>query len=215
MIKKEEKGKRGGFKGKKKEKAEFDQKVIDIARVTRVVKGGKRFSFRTTVVIGDKKGRVGVGVDKGPDMKVSTEKAFAQAKKGLVKVDFKGNTIPYQIYQKDGSARVLLKPAVKGRGIVAGGAVRAVISLVGISDITAKMLGSKNKLSNARATIKALESFSVKTVGELKKEEKRKEKDLIKAQESAKKAEAAAAVEAKKEAKKTTGKDPTTPAKIA
>ncbi len=174
MIKKEEKKKRGNF-NKKREKSEFDQKVIDIARVTRVVKGGKRFSFRTTVVIGDKKGRVGVGVAKGPDMKVSTEKAFAQAKKSLVKITFKGNTIPYSVEQKVGSAKVLLKPADKGRGIVAGGAVRAVMSLVGISDITAKMLGSKNKLSNARATIKALENFSVKTVGEMKKEEKNKE----------------------------------------
>ena len=170
MIKKEEKKRKGGF-SKKREKPEFDQKVIDIARVTRVVKGGKRFSFRTTVVIGDKKGRVGVGVAKGPDMKISTEKSFAQAKKNLVKVSFTGNTVPYQVEQKVGSARVLIKPAVKGRGIVAGGAVRAVMNLVGISDISAKMLGSKNKLSNARATIKALEIFSVKTVGEVKKEQ--------------------------------------------
>lgn len=186
MIKKEEKGKKGSFnKGRKKEKSEFDQKVIDIARVTRVVKGGKRFSFRTTVVIGDKKGRVGVGVAKGPDMKVSTEKSFAQAKKNLVKVNFRGNTIPYQVEQKIGSAKVLLKPAVKGRGIVAGGAVRAVMSLVGINDITAKMLGSKNKLSNARATIKALETFDVKTVGELKAEAKKAaEKPVAEAKEN-------------------------------
>jgi small subunit ribosomal protein S5 len=174
MIKKEDKNKRGGFKGKRKEKSEFDQKVIDIARVTRVVKGGKRFSFRTTVVIGDKRGRVGVGIAKGPDMKISTEKAFAQAKKDLVKIDFKGHTIAYPVEQKVGSAKVLLKPASKGRGIVAGGAVRAVIGLVGISDITAKMLGSKNKLSNARATIKALEKFSIKTVGEKKEAELKK-----------------------------------------
>lgn len=170
MIKKEDNKRRKGGFNKKREKPEFDQKVIDIARVTRVVKGGKRFSFRTTVVIGDKKGRVGVGVAKGPDMKVSTEKSFAQAKKNLVKVSFTGNTVPYQVEQKVGSAHVLIKPAVKGRGIVAGGAVRAVMNLVGVSDISAKMLGSKNKLSNARATIKALEKFSVKTVGEMKKE---------------------------------------------
>lgn len=190
MIKKEEekKGRRGNFRGKKKEKSEFDQKVIDIARVTRVVKGGKRFSFRTTLVIGDKRGRVGVGIAKGPDMKISSEKAFAQAKKALVKVSFRGNTIPYQIEHKVGSARVLLKPAVKGRGIVAGGAVRAVMDLVGISDITAKMLGSNNKLSNARATIAALEKFSVKTVGERKQEEKKRE-DAMKVQAAAEKPE--------------------------
>lgn len=197
MIKKEEKTKRrkGGF-DKKREKPEFDQKVIDIARVTRVVKGGKRFSFRTTVVIGDKKGRVGVGVAKGPDMKISTEKSFAQAKKNLVKVNFKGNTVPYQVEQKVGSARVLIKPAVKGRGIVAGGAVRAVMHLAGVSDISAKMLGSKNKLNNARATIKALETFSAKTVGEIKKEQAK-----VEAKEKAV-AKAAKADEAPKQAEK-------------
>ncbi|MFA7169589.1 MAG: 30S ribosomal protein S5 [Candidatus Paceibacterota bacterium] len=204
MIKKEEKSKKGGFnRGKKREKSEFDQKVIDIARVTRVVKGGKRFSFRTTVVIGDKKGRVGVGVAKGPDMKVSTEKSFAQAKKNLVKVNLKGTTIPYQVEQKVGSAKVLLKPAVKGRGVVAGGAVRAVMSLVGISDITGKMLGSKNKLSNARATIKALEIFSIKTVGELKQDEKKKVEKQI---DEVKAETVLAKTEVKREIKKTTVK---------
>jgi len=206
MMKKEEKGnpRKGKFGQRgRKEKSEFDQKVIDIARVTRVVKGGKRFSFRTTVVIGDKKGRVGVGVAKGPDMKVSTEKAVAQAKKGLVKIDFKGTTIAYPVEQKVGSARVLLRPALKGRGIVAGGAVRAVVGLVGISDITAKMLGAKNKLSNARATIKALETFSAKNVGERKAEEK---KLAAKEAAAAAAAEKAAALEKKAAAKKPAAK---------
>lgn len=210
MIKKEEKGNRkGGFRGKKREKSEFDQKVIDIARVTRVVKGGKRFSFRTTVVIGDKKGRVGVGIAKGPDMKISTEKAFAQAKKGLVKIDFKGNTILYPVEQKVGSAKVLLKPASKGRGIVAGGAVRAVVGLVGIADITAKMLGSKNKLSNARATIKALERFSVKTVGEKKADELKSKNEPAKEVKEvvAEKSTVAEEKEEKKEVKKPAKKE--------
>jgi ribosomal protein S5 len=124
-------------------------------------------------------------------MKVSTEKAFAQAKKGLIKVSFRGNTVPYPVDQKVGSARVLIKPAVKGRGIVAGGAVRAVMSLVGVSDVSAKMLGSKNKLSNARATIKALELFSLKTVGEIKKMEQKREEsqNAIKAEKPAEKVE--------------------------
>lgn len=165
---KEDRPKRGSFRRKKREKSEFEQKVIDIARVTRVVKGGKRFSFRTTIVIGDKKGRVGVGVAKGSDMKTSTEKSFAQAKKNLVTVKLKGGTIPYAVEQKLGSAIVLLKPAAPGRGIVAGGAVRSVASLVGINDVTAKMLGAKNKLNNARATIAALEQFSRMTVGQQK-----------------------------------------------
>ncbi|MDF1497815.1 MAG: 30S ribosomal protein S5 [Patescibacteria group bacterium] len=148
------------FKGRRREKPEFDQKVIDIARVTRVVKGGKRFSFRTVVVIGDKKGRVGVGVSKGPDMKASTEKSYADAKKNMIKLSFTGNTIPHQVSQKLGSSKILLKPATKGNGVVAGGAVRTVISMAGISDISGKMLGAKSKLNNARATIKALEQFS-------------------------------------------------------
>lgn len=198
MVNKEEKPKKGAFHKRKKEKSEFDQKVIDIARVTRVVKGGKRFSFRTTIVIGDKKGRVGVGVAKGPDMKASTEKSFAQAKKNLVSVNFKGNTIPYPIKQKVGSAVILLKPAAPGRGIVAGGAVRTVIALVGISDITAKMLGAKNKLNNARATIKALETFSNKTVGEVKKADK---KEAMKAKKAAEKVEKTEVKEEKAEKK--------------
>lgn len=161
---------------KRAEKSEYEQKVIDIARVTRVVKGGKRFSFRTVMVIGDKKGKVGIGVAKGPDMKISTEKSFADAKKNLVKINIEGNTIPYQIYKKLGSARVMLKPAAKGNGIIAGGAVRAVVGLVGINDITGKMLGSRNKLSNARATVEALEQFSIKNTREIILEKEKTEK---------------------------------------
>ncbi len=176
MTKREGKNTRGRFRGR--EKSEFEQKVVDIARVARVVKGGKRFSFRTTIIIGNRKGKVGIGIAKGPDMKVSTEKSFARAKRNLVSVNIKGNTIPYQVYQKLGSAKVLLKPAVKGKGIVAGGAVRAVVSLAGISDISGKMLGSANKLNNARATVEALKQFSVK-----------KTRDIILEKEKTKKAE--------------------------
>ena len=157
----------------KKEKPEYDQKVIDIARVTRVVKGGKRFSFRTAVVIGNKKGKVGVGVAKGPDMRVATEKAYADAKKNMIVINFKGNTIPYSVYQKLGSAKILMKPAAKGHGIVAGGAVRIVVSFAGISDVSSKMLGAKNKLNNARATILALEQFKIKKTREKILEERK------------------------------------------
>lgn len=172
--KREDKKFKGKFKGKKREKSEFDQKVIDIARVTRVVKGGKRFSFRTTMVIGNRRGKVGVGIAKGADMKISTEKAFASAKKNLVDIVLKGNTIAYPISYKLGGAKVLLRPAPKGTGIVAGGAVRSVMALVGINDVTGKMLGSGSKISNARATIEALKLFSKKRVGEIKADEKRK-----------------------------------------
>jgi len=172
MINNRNKDSKNKFR-RRTEKSEYEQKVIDIARVTRVVKGGKRFSFRTVVVIGDKKGRVGIGVAKGPDMKVSTEKSFADAKKNLVKINIEGNTIPYQIHKKLGSARIMLKPAAKGNGIVAGGAVRAVVSLAGINDITGKMLGSRNKLSNARATVDALKQFSIKNTREIALEQKK------------------------------------------
>lgn len=193
MIKEkfEEKNNKGKFRGKRKEKSEFEQKVIDIARVTRVVKGGKRFSFRTTIVVGNKKGKVGVGIAKGADMKISMEKSFAQAKKNVVNVRVVGNTIPYQVIQKLGAAKVLLKPAVRGSGVVAGGAVRVVASLAGIEDITAKMLGSKSKIGNARATIMALQQFSNKKVKELErdriKQDKEKSKNNIPAKEEIKK----------------------------
>lgn len=171
--KKDDKKFKGKFRGKRKERSEYEQKVIDIARVTRVVKGGKRFSFRTTMVIGNKKGRVGVGIAKGADMKISTEKSYASAKKNLVDIAIKGNTIPYPISYKLGGAKILLKPASKGTGIVAGGAVRTVMSLVGVSDVSGKMLGSSSKISNARATIEALKLFSIKNVKQLQFEETR------------------------------------------
>jgi len=164
---------------KEREKREYDQKVIDIARVTRVVKGGKRFSFRTVAVIGNKRGKVGVGVSKGKDMKISTEKSYADAKKNMIELSFSGNTIPYETYHKMGSAKVLLKPAQKGHGIVAGGAVRTVVSLAGISDVSGKMLGSKSKLNNARATIKLLEQFEVKKIKEIKKDEVKKDEKKV------------------------------------
>ncbi len=173
MNKKEELGSKSSFgkksfgRGRKREKPEFEQKIIDIARVTRVVKGGKRFSFRIVIVIGDKKGRVGVGVSKGPDMKAATEKAYADAKKNIITLSFKGSTIPYNVYKKLGSSKILLKPATKGHGIVAGGAVRTIVSLAGIRDISGKMLGAKSKLNNARATIDVLKQFSVKKTREI------------------------------------------------
>ncbi|MFA6097804.1 MAG: 30S ribosomal protein S5 [Candidatus Paceibacterota bacterium] len=175
--KKDDKKFRGKFRGKRRERNEYDQKVIDIARVTRVVKGGKRFSFRTTMVIGNKHGKVGVGIAKGADMKISTEKAYASAKKNIVDINIKGNTIPYPISYKLGGARIILRPASKGTGIMAGGAVRSVMALVGINDITGKMLGSGSKIVNARAAIEALQQFSVKKVGEIRVDEMKKRRD--------------------------------------
>ena len=143
----------------KREKPEYDQKLLDLARVTRVVKGGRRFRFRATLVIGNRKGKVGVGVGKGADVSDSIQKAYSDAKKNLVEVPVIKNTIAHDVSMKDGSARVILKPAAKGRGIVAGGAVRAVVDYAGIKDIVSKSLGTANKLNVARATVKALDSL--------------------------------------------------------
>lgn len=143
----------------KREKSEFDQKLLDLARVTRVVKGGRRFSFRATIVIGNRRGKVGVGVAKGSDVSDAISKATADAKKSLVTVKRSNTTIAYEVREKYGAAKVLIKPAKEGKGIVAGGAMRTVIELAGIKDISAKSLGSANKINVARATAKALASL--------------------------------------------------------
>lgn len=167
--------------GKRREKSEFDQKLLDLARVARVVKGGRRFSFRATMVIGNRKGKVGVGVAKGPDASTAINKAITEAKKSLLEVNNMLITIPFAIREKFGAARVLLKPAYKGRGIVAGGAMRAVVELAGIKNLTAKSLGTANKLNVAQATINALKklnempSYGMKKLAKVKKEELPKE----------------------------------------
>lgn len=142
-------------------KSEFDQKVLDIARVSRVTKGGKRFSFRATIVIGDGKGRVGAGMAKGRDVAQSVQKAFNQAKKHLVTVLMKDGTIPYQVEAKYNSAVVILKPA-KG-GVKAGGPVRVVAKLAGITSLTGKLLErTNNKINIAMAAIEALKKLRIK-----------------------------------------------------
>lgn len=151
--------KRPSKKNIRREKPEFDQKLLDLARVTRVVKGGRRFRFRATLVIGDRKGRVGVGVAKGADVSDAIQKAYNDAKKSMITVKLSGNTISHDVNMKLGSAKVLLKPASEGRGVIAGGAVRAVVDLAGIRDIVSKSLGTSNKLNVARATIEALKSL--------------------------------------------------------
>ncbi len=145
-----------------KPKDEFDSKLLDLARVTRVTGGGKRMSFRAVVVVGDKKGRIGLGLDKGKDVSQSIDKATRKAKKNLFTVIIKDNTIPHEVGAKYGPAVVLLKPQMKGRGLVAGGAIRVICDLAGIKDISAKIISrSKNKLNNARATIAALMKLKI------------------------------------------------------
>lgn len=138
---------------------EYEQKLVDLARVTRVVAGGRRFRFRATVVIGNKKGTVGMGVAKGVDVSTAVEKAVKRAQKNLINVSFSGGTIPHEIEVKYKGARVLLKPAREGTGVIAGGSIRAVVELAGVRDILSKMLGSQNKISNVRATLQALQNL--------------------------------------------------------
>lgn len=149
-------------KPKKREKPEFEQKLLNLARVTRVVKGGRRFRFRATLVIGNRRGKVGVGVAKGADVSDAIQKAFNDAKRNMISLSFSGPTIPYDVRKKLGSAMVLLKPGIAGQGIIAGGAVRAVVDLAGIKDIVSKSLGASNSLSVARVTIIALSDFCTK-----------------------------------------------------
>jgi small subunit ribosomal protein S5 len=143
---------------------EFEQKIIDIRRVARVVKGGRRFNFRVTLVIGNRKGEAGVGIGKADNTSSAIEKAFRNAKKCLIKIPLTDNgSIPCQTEGKFGSARVYMKPAFGGRGLVAGGSVRTILDLAGVKNISAKILStSKNKLNNARAAINALLKFRPK-----------------------------------------------------
>ena len=138
------------------EEKEFDQTIIEIARVTRVTAGGKRMRFRACVVIGDRKGQVGMAIRKGADVSIAVNKAVNAARKNLIRVNIINDTVGHRIIEKFGAAVVLLKPAPKGAGIIAGGPVRAVISLAGIKNISSKMMGSKNKINNVMATLNAL-----------------------------------------------------------
>ncbi|MDE1975411.1 MAG: 30S ribosomal protein S5 [Patescibacteria group bacterium] len=148
---------RPGGPGRERAKPEFDSKIIDIRRVTRVTAGGRRMNFSVAVVAGDKKGRVGVGLGKGNDTAGAMDKASREAKKNMIKVPVSSKmTIPHAIEAKYGSARIKIFPA-RGRGIVAGSSARAVIEMAGLKDVCAKfMSGSKNKINNARVTIEAL-----------------------------------------------------------
>lgn len=150
------------FGAKKKE--EFESKLLDLARVTRVTAGGRRLRFRAGVVIGDKNRRVGFGVAKGMDVAQAVEKATRVAKKNLIKVPIENGTISHQVEAKFGAAKILLKPQKKGRGLVAGGTVRVICTLAGIKNISSKVIGKTgNKINNAKATIEALKKLKIKS----------------------------------------------------
>lgn len=139
--------------------SEFFERVVSVNRVSKKTKGGDKRSLSVLVVVGDKKGRVGVGLGKAAEVQSAVRKATLYAKKHLITVPLKGRTIPHQVLIKNGAARVLLKPAPVGTGVIAGGAVRVVVEAAGIHDIVSKTLGTKNKASNVYATLQALSSL--------------------------------------------------------
>ncbi|HEY5621770.1 MAG TPA: 30S ribosomal protein S5 [Pontiella sp.] len=167
---KERKGRREGGRGRKKrddqqefrEKPEFEERVVHISRNSKVVKGGRRFSFGALVVVGDRKGRVGYGLGKAAEVAEAIRKAGDSAKRNLQTVTMRGTTLPHDTLGKYSGAEVLIRPASEGTGIIAGGPCRAVLELAGVRDVLAKSLGSNNHLNVTKATLKALSTLRSK-----------------------------------------------------
>lgn len=195
------------------ETKEFEEKVVQISRVSKKTKGGNNVGFSVLMVVGDKKGRVGVGLGKAKDVLGAIKKGIKKAKKKMIKVPINGTTVPFSVEVKKGAGRVMLKPAPKGSGVIAGGPVRAVVEAAGIRDISSKILGSQNKASNVYATfealkeiekIVALKGIKLKSFADIEAEEALKLKEMQdKAKKSAEdhQAEAKAKAPAKKVAK--------------
>ena len=135
---------------------EFEEKIVQIRRVSKKTTGGNKIGFSVVVVVGNKKGKVGVGLGKAPSVAAAIRKGVSYAKKHLIVVPMRNTTIPHEIMVKKGAAVVLLKPAPEGTGVIAGGAIRSVVEAAGIRDIVSKIMGSKNKASNIYATMRAL-----------------------------------------------------------
>lgn len=147
-------------KGREKEKKEFAEEVLQIARVTRVVKGGRRLRFRVTIAIGDRKGRVGIGVGKATEVVSGIKKAVSRAKRDLINVPITdGGTIPHEIKIKFKASRLIILPAAPGTGVIAGGAIRKILALAGVKNILSKNIGTRNTLVTAQATLKALQTL--------------------------------------------------------
>ncbi len=156
---------------KEREKPEFEQRLVDLARVTRVMAGGKRMRFRACVVIGDFNGRIGWGMAKGADVSIAINKAVVQAKKRLITINIYKNTLRHESFTKFKAAKVYIKPAQEGRGIIAGGIVRDMLEIAGIKDAIAKIYGTKNKINNVKAVYIALSKLRK----DIPKEKKEKE----------------------------------------
>jgi len=160
----ERRPRRNDRRDRRGEPDDFEQKIVDLARVTRVMAGGKRMRFRACVVIGDKKGKVGLGLAKSNDVSTAIAKATEKAKKALITVQIINGTIAHEIRYKFGAARVLIKPARAGKGITAGGAVRIVLELAGLSNVVSKILGTNNQVANAKCTMAALQTLKKREV---------------------------------------------------
>jgi len=158
MIKrKKQKNKQAGKKRRDSDK--YEEKVVRVSRVSKKTKGGNKIGFSVLMVVGDRKGRVGVGLGKAPDVRSGIQKGIRLAKKKMIKVPMKDGTIPHRVEVKEGAAKILLKPAPEGTGIIAGGPVRAVVEAAGIRNIVAKIIGTRNKASNVYATIEGLKKL--------------------------------------------------------
>ena len=151
-------GRRPGRDQQTPEEKQFDERVIHVNRVARVVKGGRRFRFQALVVVGDRKNKVGIGISKGADVTAAVTKATDVAKKNMVTVNLYKGTLPHEAEAKVGGAHILIMPAAPGTGLIAGGVVRTVLEVAGLHNVLSKSLGSTNKINTAYATVKALES---------------------------------------------------------
>ncbi|HSW89779.1 MAG TPA: 30S ribosomal protein S5 [Patescibacteria group bacterium] len=191
------------------EPKEFDEKVVQVSRVSKKTKGGNNIGFSVLMVVGDKKGRVGVGLGKAKDVLSAVRKGVKRAKRHLITVPMNGTTIPFPIEVKWGASRIMLKPAPKGSGVIAGGPIRNVVEAAGIRDISSKIKGSSNKAGNVYATFEALEQIgrivehkhiTLKSIAQSEEEERMKLKELDQKSPAAKAPEGQA-VEAKVEKK--------------
>ena len=194
--------KKGDFQ--KKEVKEFEEEVIEIARVTKVVKGGRKLRFRATVAIGNKKNRVGLGMGKSHEVTGAIQKAIAKAKKSMITVLLDGSTIPHDVYVKFKTSKILLMPAAPGTGIIAGGSIRKLLELAGVKDVLGKALGTNNKVCNAQATIEILKLLKHTPV--MEKKRLSNEKKANEARAAQPKPEVKKPVEAQKPAEKPTVK---------
>jgi len=162
----------------------FEEKVVQVDRVSRTVKGGKRMRFRALVIIGNRQGKVALGIGKAQEVLIAVQKAVSKAKKNIIEVPIVKETIPHEIKVKYGSARLILIPASIGTSVIAGGSVRTVLELAGVKNVLSKILGTSNKINNAKATILALQSFKIRENNH--KDVSKKEENEIKHDEKTK-----------------------------